>query len=202
MNDKLRIRTNEELDNHLMELSTLRNILNELNIQWFLVDGTLLGAVRSNDFIPWDWDIGISVFADDLRSQLNHLSDVLKKHGYQILKVDNTKKNIKIIFSKSAATFEVRGWYLRGKYLLRKQFKIPAHFFSNTEDVVLRGEVFPAPSPVRSFLTWNYGDWEIPLRSDKKQKYLSSKYWRKSYLLNLQMKKISIRLKKLITGSK
>ena len=108
MNDKLRIRTNEELDNHLMELSTLRNILNELNIQWFLVDGTLLGAVRSNDFIPWDWDIGISVFADDLRSQLNHLSDVLKKHGYQILKVDNTKKNIKIIFSKSAATFEVR----------------------------------------------------------------------------------------------
>ncbi len=37
------------------------DILNEFNIKYFLISGTLLGYVRHNDFIPWDDDIDLIV---------------------------------------------------------------------------------------------------------------------------------------------
>jgi lipopolysaccharide cholinephosphotransferase len=37
------------------------DILNEFNINYFLISGTLLGYARHNDFIPWDDDIDLIV---------------------------------------------------------------------------------------------------------------------------------------------
>jgi len=37
------------------------SILDEFNINYFLISGTLLGYVRHNDFIPWDDDIDLIV---------------------------------------------------------------------------------------------------------------------------------------------
>ena len=57
-------------------LKTTVNILNEFDINHFLISGTLLGFVRHNDFIPWDDDIDLLV--DE--SLLDNLSDISKKY--------------------------------------------------------------------------------------------------------------------------
>ena len=48
-------------------------ILEEYDINYFLISGTLLGYIRHNDFIPWDDDIDLIVDAmDNLNWELGH----------------------------------------------------------------------------------------------------------------------------------
>lgn len=65
------------------EFNILREVLavcDKLNIQYFLVCGTALGAVKYNGFIPWDDDIDIGMFREDYERFVNEAKDFLPKH--------------------------------------------------------------------------------------------------------------------------
>ena len=64
--NKVRIRTKEELQIRKHEFLKICSILDKLKIKYFLQTGILLGAIRDNDLIPWDWDVELSVFSDDV----------------------------------------------------------------------------------------------------------------------------------------
>lgn len=80
--------TNKELKKSLFILfEKVINILNEIKITWWLECGTLLGAVRHKDMIPWDddFDLGILLSDEDLLIKNKHLFDKqnlrLQKNG-------------------------------------------------------------------------------------------------------------------------
>jgi len=74
-------------------LQTTINILEEFNINHFLISGTLLGYIRHNDFIPWDDDIDLLV-DESILSKLEQITqkypnlNVFKKpqHKYDSIK--------------------------------------------------------------------------------------------------------------------
>lgn len=71
------------------------DILEEFDINYFLISGTLLGYIRHNDFIPWDDDIDLIV--DD--SILEKFNDIVKKHENINLFFKNKYDSLKICFS-------------------------------------------------------------------------------------------------------
>ena len=68
-----------------VELEILRNCIcafERLHIQYFVVQGTLLGAVRHRGFIPWDDDIDIGMLREDYEIFLREGRALLPEHYF------------------------------------------------------------------------------------------------------------------------
>jgi len=66
-------------------LQKLKEVFDSLNIEWFLVYGTLLGAYRDKDFISHDVDIDIGLFFDDYSKKIEQAllqKGFVKKHMF------------------------------------------------------------------------------------------------------------------------
>lgn len=92
----LTIYTDEELKKiQNLELECLKaiiNVCNEINVEYFLIGGTALGAIRHNGFIPWDDDIDIGMTRENYTKFLNEAQQLFPK-GYYLQSPYNDKKN-------------------------------------------------------------------------------------------------------------
>ena len=48
----------------------VREVLNELHVQYFLMYGSIWGALRSKGPLPWDYDIDLGVYGDEEFSKI------------------------------------------------------------------------------------------------------------------------------------
>jgi phosphorylcholine metabolism protein LicD len=89
-----------EYKNDAIELlSETIKILDEFNINYFLISGTLLGHVRHNGFIPWDDDIDIIVD----QSILVKLPLIFKKYQHKFVFINKENFLIKLCFKNKVS---------------------------------------------------------------------------------------------------
>ncbi len=71
----------------LMILKDVDKICAENDLNYFLIGGTLLGAVRHKGFIPWDDDVDIAMYRNDY----NKFIDIMTKYDSERYFVQNFK---------------------------------------------------------------------------------------------------------------
>ena len=182
MDLKVRDRTNNELNTRKKEFLKICDILVSLKINFFLNSGILLGAIRDNDFIKWDWDIEISVFSSEFLPKIDLISNTLEKSGFKIARIIRNKNNLKIdfigLYPSDVTSYTIYGWQyskIRNVYW-RKELSIPSKFLNELSKFNFLGRQFNCPSNLEEYLTFVYGNWRTPLRTSNKKVYLTKNY--------------------------
>ncbi len=200
MDLKVRDRTDEELIVRKNEFLKICDILDSLKINFFLNSGILLGAIRDNDFIKWDWDIEISVFANEYLSHIDLISKQLSQSGFKIIRVIRNKNNSKIDFIGSypanVTNYTIYSWqYSKIRDVFwRKELSIPSKFLKKLSKFSFLGRQFNCPNYVEEYLTFVYGDWKKPLRTSNKKVYLSKNYKKETLLFTIYKEKFLMKI--------
>ena len=131
MDLKIRDRSEKELLVRKKEFLKICEILEDHEIIFFLNSGVLLGAIRDNSFIKWDWDVELSVFAKDFYSKIDLISDSLKKNGFEIIKILRDDHNLKIdfkgLYPSDVTFYTIYGWQYSKKKTFFGEQTCPYH---------------------------------------------------------------------------
>ena len=213
-NLKSRIRSKEELSVRKKEFLQICYLLDKLNIRYFLQGGVLLGAIRNNDFIPWDWDAEVSVFTDEVIDKFDLLLSEINNMDFTIKYYFKDISKLKIEFfgklSSDVTSYTIMGWSHdeKKKIFWRTTFKIPEHFLLNMQKIKFLDKYHLAQTPPEKYLEYQYGDWKKPLQTSNKYLYMRKEYSgmninldrikKLKYFLAIAFKKFYKRIKNII----
>lgn len=156
---------------NLLEINRISKII---NLPMFLDGGTLLGAIRSRDFIPWDNDIDIGILAEEFQIKM---LEAFCEAGFDTLfgcgvYFNPTTPFIAGMCLKKGVTINVRFYTLRGDkriaYRCSSIFRCSVNskiWFENLKEIVFLGDTFYVPNPPEKYLKNIFGEtWRIPLQ--------------------------------------
>ena len=190
--EKTRDRTLEELSDRKIEFLKICDVLDKHKVNYFLIGGILLGAIRDKDFVKWDWGIDIGVFSEDFLDSIELVANSLKEREFEIIRINKNQKDLKIYFKgkqpEAVTGYGILGWeYDKKKSVYsRTQYSIPSKFLTNFSKLVFFGREFQCPNNPEEYLSYAYGNWKVPLRSSDKNFYNSDNYYKVSFLRNLK----------------
>lgn len=190
LDEKVRIRTTEELDVRKYEFLKICNLLDKLKIRYFLQGGVLLGAIRHNGFIPWDWDAELSVFSNEVYEKMDLLIKEIKNSGFVIEYFSKELSILKIDFvgdlPRDVTRYTIMGWNhnKKEKIFWRKQYKIPDHFLINMKKIKLFDKYHFAHYPPEKYLEFQYGNWKKPLQTSNKYIYMRKEYSGMNFIID------------------
>tara|TARA_B100000989_G_scaffold230201_1_gene177057 strand:+ start:837 stop:1502 length:666 start_codon:yes stop_codon:yes gene_type:complete len=183
----LRTRSKDELEIRKSEFLEICQILDDLEIRYFLQTGILLGAIRHNGFIPWDWDVDISVFSNEIISKTDSVLSKIENSGFTIKRVYKEAPSYKIDFrgqlSEDSTYYTIEGWnhdvkknfFWRDINQIRK-LKVPDHFLKDMRKIKLFNRYHLAPFPTEEYLAYQYGDWKKIIKSTNQNDYYSKEF--------------------------
>ncbi|RZC42631.1 LicD domain containing protein [Asbolus verrucosus] len=144
------------------------NSLDEAGIRYWLEAGSLLGAMRSGDILPWDHDVDIGFNRDDLlRSQwLKKAKDkpVVDSKGFlwekatggNFYRVNYSKTNKIYVnlfpFYSKNGTMTKDAWFTS-----HKNMEFPDNFLHPMSSIEFVGRQVPSPNNIRDFLELKFG---------------------------------------------
>lgn len=174
--------------NLLTILTAVHELLEQAKVHHWLAFGTLLGAVRSHKFIPWDEDIDIGILEDDF-SKVISLAPRIRELGFipkapividkhhslwvSLSRQFNLEKRLRIPINSPVYLSEVNSLHVDltvhghdDKDVWDWEYPACRHSLEGVLDpdtVVFEGREYPCPANPQDVLNAYYGkDWQTP----------------------------------------
>lgn len=138
------------------------------NLNYRLMFGTLLGAIRDSGFIAHDEDIDLGLVSSDFDKILNNLEE-LKKIGFEIVRYDErgllsimrNKEYIDLYFFKKEDD----------KWTTCNMFIYPSELFEETVDYEFLGFNVKVSAKFKEALLYEFGEnWVTPIKYEHSKK--------------------------------
>ena len=163
-------RTTPPMDMAVAErlLLEAKEIMDRLGVKFFLRQGTCLGAVRDNAFIPWDDDLDLGVILDSNGFTQQSIESVLvafRQSGYYV----QTERSNSVTYS-TALKDNIRIDILFHQVIREQIYHwpgiwLPARLFYQLKEIPFLGKTFSVPNPPEEYLQIKYGpNWRTPKR--------------------------------------
>ena len=92
------------------------NVLNGINVKFWLSGGSLLGAIRDKDFIKWDEDIDFLMMVEDFLPVMNELKLKLISEGF-IVRLTKSNNFPKVSFFKNGFKVSIGALLIKNKFV-------------------------------------------------------------------------------------
>ena len=172
----------------LKMLESVTGIFEDSGIKFCLTAGTLLGIVREDRLLPWDTDLDLRIFREDvgkIRRAVWRIRSAgylvrLRRQEFEDPPLKKGEKRIVKIFQR--AGFLKKGavamdcfiatrhrteyvWACGGPKLYTKK-SVPARFYDETKLLSFNGKQYTVPKETEEYLAFRYGDdWRRPVKS-------------------------------------
>jgi len=170
-------------------LFELKEILDGLEIEFWLNYATCVGAYRDRAFCEFDEDIDLGVKHEVIVPKMKLLKQVLQQRGFAIMPVSSpfiyeralkvVKNNIHVDIIDYALN---DGERFHPHYIHDHAVVHNAYLFENLQTINFLGKEFLIPNPTKEFLVSIYGtEWHVPnLKYDFPEDYRNYRpeYWR------------------------
>jgi len=163
-------------EENLMEL---KQVFDSHGVKFWLTGGVLLGAVREEDFIPWDEDMDLIMLAEDYDSSLcdqfrakSFIASETRIYLNKVSAIALTKRNIRTDLILQYY-YPPDGVYVYlAKYPSDHGIITPAKFYKKDCFIEFLGEKFRVPNPPEEWLDWVFDKkWKTPVKTDWTRDY-------------------------------
>ncbi len=146
----------------IVELKKLTNILQDLNIKYWIDYGTLLGAYRNKKVIKHDFDLDLSILFEKEKFNSEFICEILSKDYYIM---HHSVDSYICIYPKNNPNFtmvhiDIYFWYENDKILQSSTWSdifTPKHFYDELESIALESIEFKCPRHLNQYLQFRYG---------------------------------------------
>ena len=147
-------------------LMEAKGIMDQLGVSFFLRQGTCLGAIRDEAFIPWDDDIdlgsviGLNGLTEDL---VERVLDGFRDQGY-FVNAESNDRWVAAGMIKSSLRIDLTFFRILGNNIFHfPMIMMPVRLFSNLKEIEFMGGKYLVPNPPEEYLRTKYGpNWTTP----------------------------------------
>jgi len=166
----------------ILDLKEIREVFLKLGIKYFLINGTLLGAIREKNIILTDHDNDLGLYGEDIHRSID-IFNALKAAGFSVgsgeafqFPCEDIKRPIWFTAHRNVKNEFIFMFKMKDKrtmwFTTRKEEKTgikeyciwenDAKYFDTLQEIEMQGKKFPIPNNYKELLALWYKNWEVP----------------------------------------